>query len=496
MDRRFPTEPIEMARRLEEKGHPTFLVGGAVRDALLGREASDVDLATRAHPHEVERVFRRTFEEGSMRAHGTMGVLGASGEPYEVTTFRRAVATDGRRATVEFADRIEEDLARRDFTVNAMAWRPTTGELVDPFGGKADLSAQRVRAVGNPDERFREDRLRILRGYRFVGTLGFALEPETGDAMARQANAIGEVSAERVASELLKLLEKAPVGEGRIVAAFQQMENGGLLGELLPELARCRGVSQPPEHHAHDVLDHMLWAADVAEGDRPDVRLGMLLHDVGKPDAKKERGGRITFHGHDELGAGIAREVLERLNIRGKGRKKVVELVAHHMRLHQIDEMGDRALRRLARNLGALSLEDLVEVRYWDKAASGRSSLEALSEKRGDMLARVEDALKDVELGPRGHKLAVNGHTLMETLGVGEGRLIGRVLRDLQCVVDEDPSRNRPEELLRVAEAIVRGEEQTKPHAVQDERESDRGTCSKSTPTPEPSPQQRRGMTR
>ena len=248
-----PPDVVRIARRLEESGFSTWAVGGAVRDALAGRRPADWDLATAARPGDVRRLFRRTVPVGI--EHGTVGVLGRDGRMYEVTTFRRDVETFGRKARVSFSDTVEEDLERRDFTINAVAWHPLTREVRDPHGGAGDLCAGVLRTVGEPAERFREDRLRVLRALRFAGRFGLRVDAGTWAAARDTAPHLPELSAERVREELFKTLREV----ARPSESLRLYQGCGALASLYPELERCVGAE---DRGGEDVWSHLLRAMD------------------------------------------------------------------------------------------------------------------------------------------------------------------------------------------------------------------------------------------
>ncbi|MFZ2635122.1 MAG: polynucleotide adenylyltransferase, partial [Rectinemataceae bacterium] len=294
-----PEELRELARRFESQGHKAYLVGGAVRDAFMGRPAGDYDVATDASPEEVLRIFPRVIPTGIK--HGTVTVL-LRHYKVEVTTFRIEHGySDGRRPdSVEFAADIGADLSRRDFTINAMAWDILGRELVDPYGGQADLAAKTIRAVGNPEARFGEDGLRPLRALRFASQLDFSLDPDTFAAIPKALDRYRSVSAERVRDEFSKILLSPLPSRG-----LRLMESTGILFESLPEFRVCRGATQKGGH-AFDVLDHLYASVDAAPPDLV-LRLSALFHDVGKPASRKEgEDGVPTFHRHEEISAALA----------------------------------------------------------------------------------------------------------------------------------------------------------------------------------------------
>lgn len=420
-----PREVRRIAGRLEDAGFAAWAVGGAVRDALAGLPPGDWDLTTAARPADVRRIFRRTAPIGI--EHGTVGVLGKDGRMYEVTTFRRDVETYGRKARVAFSDRLEEDLERRDFTINAVAWHPLTGEVRDPHGGMADLAAGVLRTVGAPEERFREDRLRVLRALRFAGRFGLEIDPATWSAIQRSAGELGGLSAERVREELLKVLAMTlPTRSLRLYEA------SGVLAALYPELQACVGASDP----AGDVWTHLLQTTERVSRHRPTVRLAALLHDVGRP--------RAVGPEHGEVGAAIARETMRRLRLSNAETDRVVHLVAQHA---FIPEPAGPApeLRRWMRRVGREHFRDLVRL----LAAAARARGDAAACARVVALARRTRALA-AERGPMDTtELAIGGAEL-RALGLPPGPLYGEILRDLLERVTDEPSLNERETLMRL----------------------------------------------
>jgi tRNA nucleotidyltransferase (CCA-adding enzyme) len=308
-----PPEVVRIARRLEEAGFSTWAVGGAVRDALAGGVPGDWDLTTAARPRDVQRLFRRTVPVGI--SHGTVGVVGRDGRMYEVTTFRRDVETDGRHARVSFSDSVEEDLTRRDFTMNAVAWHPLTHEVRDPHGGLADLRAGVLRTVGRPTDRFGEDRLRVLRALRFAGRFGLRIDDAVSDAAREAAPHLPHLSAERVREELMKVMREVEPPS----AALRLYEREGALAALYPELQACVGVPDG----AGDLWTHLLAAADAVPRSRPLLRVAALLHDAGSAAAG-------AADDHAAAGAAVTRSVAARLRFSNADADRLTHLVAHH----------------------------------------------------------------------------------------------------------------------------------------------------------------------
>jgi putative nucleotidyltransferase with HDIG domain len=431
----------EIAAAFNRAGRQVFLVGGAVRDMFLGTEAQDWDLATDARPEEVASLFRRVIPTGIR--HGTVTIR-HKGHSIEVTTFRTESAySDGRRPDhVEYASTIEEDLSRRDLTMNAIALALPGGERVDPFRGYDDIKARRIRCVGDPRERFREDGLRPLRAVRFASQLGFSVDGETLAAIPASLATTARVSPERVRDEIDKI-----AASQRPSIALRLMEISGLLGLVLPELAACRGVEQKG-FHRFDVLDHSLLACDYAarlEAPQP-VRLAALFHDIGKPATRRlDDSGVWTFYRHEKVSADLARNIGLRLRYPNALIKAMVHLIEEHM-FHYDAAWTDAAVRRLIIRIGKENLDDMYTLRRADAyATAGLESPGFLA----PLVSRIDGVLaRDSALSLR--DLAVSGTDLMDR-GVQRGKALGIILKELLEAVLEDPALNTREKLLEIA---------------------------------------------
>jgi poly(A) polymerase len=335
---------------LRDAGYQAFLVGGCVRDIVLGRPAQDFDVATDATPDRVQALFPGSVGVGA--AFGVILVLDPdSGARVEVATFRTDLSySDGRRPdAVVFSKSAEQDVRRRDFTINGLLLDPRGDRILDFVGGQADLRAGIVRAIGNPDERFREDKLRLLRAVRFAARFSYAIEPATFAAVCQHAAEIAAVSAERIREELTRILT-----EGGARRGFELLEDTRLLEQVLPEIARMRGVQQPPEFHPEgDVWTHTLLLLELLPaGVSPTLAWGALLHDVGKPPTfspPRGPGDRIRFDGHVEVGTRMAEEIARRLRFSGEETAQVAALVAQHLRFKDVFEMRPATLKRFVR---------------------------------------------------------------------------------------------------------------------------------------------------
>jgi poly(A) polymerase len=354
----------EVAARLRAAGYEAWLVGGCVRDRLLGRPVHDRDLTTNATPRELRRLFPDALEVG---AHFGVVLVRKGGAEVQVATYRSESSyRDGRHPDeVRFETDVRADLARRDFTINALLEDPFTGEVVDHVGGLQDLEARRIRAIGDPRRRFSEDHLRMLRAVRFAAELGFEIEPATFAAIRELAPAILRISAERIRDELTRILTGNAPRRG-----FELLDQTGLLEPILPEVARMKGVEQPPEYHPEgDVWTHTLAMLGHLRGSPLDLAWGCLLHDVGKPVTQTFE-DRIRFSGHEKAGAEMARRILERLRYPKELVERVEWLVAQHMRFKDALKMSDATFKRFVRQPG---FETLLELYRIDLAASGRS---------------------------------------------------------------------------------------------------------------------------
>ena len=432
-------EPLRAAlHRLRDGGHQAYLVGGTVRDVLLGRAGHDVyDVATDLAPDAVAARFERVEPVGI--AHGTVLVL-IGALRLECTTFRREGAYPDARhpERVEFTDDLRADLARRDLTVNAMAFDLESGVFLDPYGGLPDLGRRVLRAVGDPVDRFREDALRPLRAARFAATLEMDLDPGTRGAMGQTADRAALVAVERVREELMKLME-AP----RPSVGLELLREAGLLALWMPELLLGDGVPQN-RYHAYDVYEHGLHTADAAPAGKPAVRWAALLHDIGKPDTRVERAGEGTFYNHQFVGAELADRLLERLRFPLELRARIVHLVREHMFDYRRG-WGDAALRRWLRRVGEDAVADLFDLRIADTLGNGlRQGFPTYLE---EMRTRIERLLAESRaLGVR--DLAVTGHDVMRELGIAPGPRVREALEALLEEVLDRPERNTRERLL------------------------------------------------
>ena len=433
---RIPAGAEQILHRLEEKGFEAYVVGGCVRDSLLGREPHDWDITTSATPQQVKKIFQRTVDTGLK--HGTVTVL-LDREPYEVTTYRiDGEYLDGRHPSgVTFTRSLREDLQRRDFTINAMAYSDSRG-LQDCFGGLEDLKKGMIRAVGDPMKRFGEDALRIMRAVRFAAQLGYAVEEETRRAMKTLAPTLSRVSAERIAAELEKLLV-SPHPE-----MIRMAWECGITAVVLPEFDRCMETEQNNPHHCYSVGEHTIHSLMEARRDRV-LRLAMLLHDFGKPACKTtDDKGIDHFYGHPEKSAALANQILRRLKYDNDTRRAVVRLVRFHDRKVRLTKPGVRkAVMEIGEDLFPLFLEVKDADLYAQSLYQRQEKVEEMAEIRR-LYAQILEAGDCLSL----RDLAVSGDDLIAA-GMQPGKELGRVLQDMLRDVVDVPAHNDRDYLLQ-----------------------------------------------
>ena len=403
-----------LVKRLAEAGFQAFWVGGCVRDDRLGQAPTDYDIATDATPDEIEQLFRKTIPVG--KQFGVIMVLEA-GHEYQMATFRaESDYTDGRRpGSVRFTD-AREDAMRRDFTINGLFYNPLAEELHDWVGGQADLDAQRIRTIGDPAERFGEDRLRLLRAVRFAAQLGFEIDPATFAAVQQHAAAIREVSAERIRDELLKLFRPPHAARG-----LDLLHQSRLLPEVLPELAATIGCEQPPKYHPEgDVFTHIRLMLSHLPGDAGTTLIwSVLMHDIAKPATQSRDEGRIRFLGHEKVGAVMTLEIMNRLRFPKSNSAEVETCVRHHMQLKEAQQMRPATLRKLF--LRPTFPVELTLHRLDSLASSGKL----------DNAEFLESKFAEFQDQPELQKPLVDGGDLI-ALGQAPGAELGRLLSDIR----------------------------------------------------------------
>ncbi|MDP3795301.1 MAG: HD domain-containing protein [bacterium] len=469
MKLRIPQEITVVLATLQKAGFAAYLVGGCVRDLLRGVEPKDWDVATGAKPEEVLRVFPDGVYENrfgtvivplkSEESRTTADGEGQKATSVEITTFRAEEKYSDRRHPdqIRFTKTIEEDLSRRDFTINAMAVALPTADrvshgakddtpyairhtqIIDLFGGQDDLKAKVIRAVGQPEDRFREDALRLMRAVRFATQLDFSIESATATAIKAHADLIKEIAQERIRDELIKMVEADRPERGILL-----LEEVGLLRHILPELTEGIGVMQN-KHHIYTVFEHNVYSLMYAAkyGYSLAVRIASLLHDVGKPRVKHGEGPEATFYNHDIIGSRMAARMLERLRFPRGLSAKVVALIRHHLFFYDVGVVTESSVRRLLRRVGPENMAELIQVRIAERKGSG------VPKARPYRLRHLEFMIEKVGRHPLAvTMLAVNGNDIMGLTGVKPGPRIGWMLNALLEAVLDDPALNTREHLI------------------------------------------------
>lgn len=443
---KIPDEVIRIAGILVGAGHEAHLVGGCVRDALLGREPQDWDIATDAVPEEILKLFPDSVYENEF---GTVGVKTDSEDPklkvVEVTTYRTEGAYRDMRHpdAVSFVKTVEEDLSRRDFTVNALALSAVEGLAggpIDPYGGVRDMEARLIRAVGDPDLRFTEDALRLMRAVRFACQLGFAIEGKTGEAIRRHAGLLEAIAKERVRDELVKIIMAGKAADG-----IRMLTDYGLMPFVMPELLEGVDCGQN-KHHIYTVFEHNVRALEytAGKGYSFEVRLGSLLHDVGKPATKRGDGPDSTFYNHEVVGAKIALVMLDRLRFPKQTIEKVAHLVRWHLFYYNVGEVTEAGVRRFVRKVGPEHIDDLIRVREADRIGSGVPK--AVPYKLRHLMFMIEKVKTD-PIDTR--MLKLDGTDVMRLGALEPGPKVGKILAILLEEVLDDPSKNNEDYLAK-----------------------------------------------
>ena len=448
--KKLPGFVLEVNHSFLKSGFQLFLVGGSVRDLLLGKSVKDWDFTTNAKPEDILKIYTDAFYDNSF---GTVGIpfKNAKGETesvVEVTTFRteREYSDNRHPASVEWGKSIEEDLQRRDFTINSIALRlPMSGqskfEIIDPYNGQEDMKRKLIRAVGDPAMRFKEDALRLMRAIRLATQLGFSIEESTLKEIQNDSSLLNNISKERVRDELLKILGSDFPYDGVML-----LKNTNLLEHVLPELLEGIGISQerPGRHHTTDVFTHNVMSLKLTPATDPIVRFATLIHDVGKPRvAASDNEGYVIFHNHEIVGARMAYEISDRLRLSKKDRNRVALLVRWHM--FTVDEnTTDASIRRFIRRIGVENIQDMIDLRIGDRLGSGTATAESwrlkLFKKRiEEQLAPAPFSINDLE---------IDGNDIMKALDMKPSKQVGQILEKLFLEVDEDLSKNTREYLL------------------------------------------------
>jgi len=435
----IPQEIKNILEELELAGFEAYVVGGCVRDLLLGKKPKDWDITTDALPEDIQKIFPESFYENTF---GTVGVKTNSKDVslavVEITTFRVDEKYLDKRhpEKVRFTKNLKEDLARRDFTINALALKvfsEKSFEIIDLFEGQKDLKNRLIRAVGEPEKRFNEDALRLLRAVRFSVELSFTIEEKTAQAIKKNSVWLQAIAKERIKDELVKIIMSDNPHEG-----FLLLYDLGLLDYLIPELIKGVGVSQN-RHHIYSVFEHGIFSLKFAAEKKYNliVRLAALLHDIAKPQAKRGEGADATFYNHDIMSAKAAIRILERLRFDKATIEKVANLIRHHMFVYDVGLVTEAGVRRLLRRVGPENIKDLIALRIADRLGSG------VPKAQPYRLRHFQYMVEKVQHDPISVKmLKINGNDIMEILKIKPGPKIGAILDVLLAEVIEDPKKN------------------------------------------------------
>ncbi|MDY6969623.1 MAG: CCA tRNA nucleotidyltransferase [Spirochaetota bacterium] len=430
-----------IVKRFQDRGFECYLVGGSVRDLIMGRPVLDYDFATNAHPEDVMKIFRRVVPTGIK--HGTVSVLKGN-RSYEVTTYRSdGKYIDGRRPqNVIFSETLEEDVKRRDFTINGLAYDTINEKIIDYVDGIEDINKRIIRTIGNAELRFSEDGLRPYRACRFAAKLNFQIEENTFIAISQSLDIAKVISIERVRDEFMKLIEADIPSIG-----FEYMRESGLLDLFLPELSMCYGVTQN-KYHQYDIYYHSLYSCDAIPGSDPIIKLAGLLHDIGKVETRRMgNDGEYTFYNHEVVGAKIIRKIMKRLKFSNEEKARVNNLILNHM-FHYTDEWTDGAVRRFMRKVGMENLNDLFILRLADRRGNGKR--DGLPDPINRLIKRIDKVIEE-ENAIKVKDLDINGYEIMEEFNIKPSPMIGHILKDLLELVLDDPDLNKKQILLKKA---------------------------------------------
>jgi putative nucleotidyltransferase with HDIG domain len=431
----------DLLDKFAKAGYEIYIVGGAVRDLLTGRDVDDWDFTTNATPEEILKLFPKGFYGNQF---GTVGISDSSSpNPYEITTFRTEHGySDFRRPDkVSWGKTIKDDLKRRDFTINAMALKRIKGEefeIIDLYDGQKDLKEKLIRAVGDANERFSEDALRMMRAIRIASELGFKIEEKTFEAIVKNAPLINKIAKERVKEELFKIFSSPDPYHGMVL-----FKDSGLMEQIIPEMYKAFGVEQksPGRHHIYDVGTHSLNALKACKSPDPLIRFATFIHDIGKPPTYEKEGQVITFYNHEYVGAKIAENIADRLKFSAKEKQKLILLVRWHQ--FTVDErQTDSAVRRFIRNIGLENVEDMLTLRVADRLGGGATETSWRLEEFKKRLIEVQKepfAVTD---------LKIDGNDIMKALKLKPGPKVGEVLNMLFEEVVEKKIPNEKDALL------------------------------------------------
>ncbi len=444
----IPPEVSRITKTLENAGFEAWIVGGCVRDIYIGKKPKDWDITTNATPEDIQKTFENTFYTNDF---GTVGIVQENTEDetvrvVEVTPYRlEGKYSDARRPdSVVFSQKIEDDLKRRDFTINALAYNATTERLIDLFGGEKDIQEGVIRAVGEPRDRFSEDALRILRAVRISAELNFTIEPKTKDAMAECAAQLEKISKERIRDEFIRIINSSHPRKAIILA-----QSIGILKYIVPELEHGIGIEQN-QAHSFDVFEHNIRSLQHAADKDWDftVRLSALFHDIGKPKSRRrsEEKNDWTFHGHEVVGARMTKKILENLKFSRETVDTTEKMVRWHMFFSDPEKVTLSAVRRIITNVGKENIENLVKLRMCDRIGTGRPKEQPFRLRKYHSM--IDQALRDpISVG----MLKIDGKTAMEATGEQPGPRIGWILHALLEEVLDDPSKNTEEHMKNKA---------------------------------------------
>lgn len=439
---KMPQEIQSISAKLEASGFEAYIVGGPVRDFLMAKTPKDWDMTTNATPEDIQKIFPHSFYNNDF---GTVTVINDDTQDerlktVEITTYRTETAySDNRHPDqIAFTPSLAEDLKRRDFTINAIALREKDGkeDIIDLFGGRQDLENKSIRAVGNPDDRFSEDALRMLRGVRFAVQLGFEIDKETFSSIQNNAAKIERISKERIRDEFQKIILSENPAKG-----IELLRKSKLLGYVIPELEAGIGVAQN-RHHIYTIYEHLLLSLKACPSKKLEVRLAALLHDIAKPQTKVGEGQDSTFYNHDYVGAKVTEKILRRLKFPNKIVEQTSLLVKNHMFYYNTDEVSEAGVRRLIARVGKENLKDLMDLRIADRLGSGTPKGKPYKLRHLEYL--IEKVSKD-PISPK--MLKINGQDIMTLLDIQPGPKVGASLKVLLAEIIEDPTKNNKEYL-------------------------------------------------
>ncbi|MDP3954610.1 MAG: HD domain-containing protein [bacterium] len=438
----LPKEITKILNQFKDAGFDAFAVGGCVRDILLGEKPKDWDITTNARPDKIQEIFPDSFYENQF---GTVGIKVETEEEtlkvVEATTYRiESEYSDKRHPDeLQFAELLDDDLKRRDFTVNALAM-DGDGNVVDLFSGKEDLENKILKAVGDPNERFNEDALRMMRAVRFAVALNFEIEPKTLDAIKKHHELLKLISAERIRDEFIKIVDSNGASRG-----MELLKDTGLMKYILPELLEGVDVGQN-KHHIYTVWEHNVRALQYAMDKKysTTVRLASLLHDVGKPRTKRGDGPDSTFYNHEVVGAKMTAKIMERLKLPKKQAEDATRLVRYHLFYYNVGEVTESSVRRLVANIGRENTEDLIKVREADRIGSGVPK--AKPYKLRHLMFMIDKVSRD-PISPK--MLKLKGDELMKLLGIEPSPRVGFLISALMGEVLDDPAKNDKDYLTK-----------------------------------------------